>query len=315
MRLDTSAPRPGAGLDALTGVIVNWETPQYTIRAAQALIEDGVQPEQLVIVDNGSKDDSYEKIGRELPGCVAIRLEENIGYARAANLGARARKAWSYLFVNNDAFVHRPGSVEAMIRTLHDPSIGMVSARVLRGDLTIQPIVAALQTPAVALVRASGLSRLIPNRWQPSWSTHWDQSSSREIHAASTVAVLVRGEAWEQLRGFDERMYFYAEDLDLCFRARRSGWKVWLTSDAEFLHIGGGSTASRWSNSERREMAARSEAMMIRRNMTPLAAKASLTFISLGLLARYVLLSLAGRQEAAGAMRATLRGLLARPSP
>jgi GT2 family glycosyltransferase len=103
-------------LGGVTAVIVNWETPGYTIRAARALLADGLTRGQLVIVDNGSKDGSYEEITRTLPGCVAIRLEENIGYARAANIGARAQPTESYLFVNNDAFVHRAGSVPAMVR-------------------------------------------------------------------------------------------------------------------------------------------------------------------------------------------------------
>jgi N-acetylglucosaminyl-diphospho-decaprenol L-rhamnosyltransferase len=301
-------------LGGVTAVIVNWETPGYTIRAARALLADGLTRGQLVIVDNGSKDGSYEEITRTLPGCVAIRLEENIGYARAANIGARAQPTESYLFVNNDAFVHRAGSVPAMVRALEDPAVGIVSARVLRNDLTVQPIVVALQTPAVALVRASGLSRLIPNRWQPSWSTHWDQSSSREVQAVSTVAVLVRRQAWEELEGFNEGMYFYGEDLDFCFRARRKGWKVWFTADAEFLHIGGGSTATRWSNPERREMVGRSERLMIERNLSPLAARTSLAFMSAGLLGRYAAYRLLGRHSAAEAMRATLRGLRTRPA-
>jgi N-acetylglucosaminyl-diphospho-decaprenol L-rhamnosyltransferase len=300
-------------LRGLTAVIVNWETPEYTIRAARALLDDGLRADQLVIVDNGSKDESYEEIRREFPGAVAIRLEENIGYARAANVGARARATGDLLFINNDAFVNRPGSVPAMTQALErDPSVGIVTARVLRPDLTVQPTVVALQTPAVALVRASGLSRLIPNRWQPSWGTHWDQSSSREIQAVSTVAVLVRRATWEQLEGFEESTYLYADDLDFCFRARRSGWKVWLTADAEFLHIGGGSTATRWSNPKRREMHGRAEARMIRRNLSPLAAWASLTFISAGLSARYLVHRVVGRPEAADSMRATLRGLWAR---
>jgi N-acetylglucosaminyl-diphospho-decaprenol L-rhamnosyltransferase len=210
--------------------------------------------------------------------------------------------------------VHKVGSVQAMVRALEDPSVGIVSGRVLREDLTAQPIVVALQTPGVALVRASGLSRLIPNRWQPSWSTHWDQSSSREVQAVSTVAVLIRREAWDALEGFNEGMYFYAEDLDLCFRARRAGWKVWFTADAEFLHIGGGSTATRWSNPERREMIGRSERMMIDRNLGPLAARASLAFMSAGLLARYVVFRALGHRGAAEAVRATLRGLRMCPS-
>ena len=310
---DAMAIRSTSVLRGLTAVVVNWETPAHTIRAARALLDDGLRPEQLVIVDNGSKDESYEEITREIPVAAAIRIEENIGYARAANVGARTRASGDLLFINNDAFVNRPGSVAAMAHALeHDPAIGIVTARVLRPDLSVQPTVVALQTPAVALVRASGLSRIVPNRWQPSWGTRWDQSSSREIQAVSTVAVLVRRATWEQLQGFDESVYMYGDDLDFCFRARRSGWKVWLTADAEFLHIGGGSTATRWSNPQRREMHGRAEARMIRRNMGPLAAWTSLIFISAGLLARHVVHRLTGHREAADSMQATLRGLWAR---
>jgi GT2 family glycosyltransferase len=299
-----------SAVSRLTAVVVNWETADYTIRAVRAIIDDGLEPEQVVIVDNGSKDGSHERITDALPGCTVLRIEENIGYARAANMGARARRGDSYLLLNNDAFVHRAGSIPALVRQLDVPSVGIVSARVLREDLTLQPIVAAFQTPGVALVRASGLSRLIPNHWQPDWGTYWDQSSAREIQAASTVAVLVRAETWDQLGGFDERMYFYGEDIDLCFRARKLGWKVWLTPDAEFVHIGGGSTLTRWSNLGRCEQIGRSEAKMMRRNLGPVAAYASLTFISLGLAARYAVFRLGGRRNAADAMRATLRGFL-----
>jgi GT2 family glycosyltransferase len=300
-------------VSGVVAVIVNWETPAYTIRAARALLDDGLRPEQLVVVDNGSNDDSYHQITREFPGIAAIRLEENIGYARAANVGARAHATGDLLFINNDAFVNQAGSVAGMAQVLEeDTSIGIVSARVLRPDLSVQPVVVALQTPGVALVRASGLSRLIPNRWQPSWGTHWDQSSSREIQAVSTVAVLIRRVTWEQLRGFDESLHLYGEDLDFCFRARRAGWKVWLTPDAEFLHIGGGSTATRWSDPKRRRMHGRAEALMIHRNMSAPAAWTSLAFMSGGLLARYMVHRVAGKHEAASSMSATLRGLWAR---
>src|SRR5437867_2508406 len=132
-----SEPQPAAenaaaagGLAGVTAVIVNWETPAYTVDAARALLDEGLEPAQLVIIDNGSKDGSFEEITSALPGCDVRHLEQNIGYARAANIGARVRRTDSYLFLNNDAFVHRVGSVAAMVRALEDPTVGIVSARV-----------------------------------------------------------------------------------------------------------------------------------------------------------------------------------------
>lgn len=299
-------------LTSVTAVLVNWETPDYTIRAARALIDDGLHPSRLVIVDNGSKDGSFERFVAELPGCAAVSLEENIGYGRAANVGADAQESEAYLLVNNDAFVHRPGTVRTMLEALKPPSVGIVAPRVLNEDLTLQPTVSALQTPGVALVRASGISRLIPNRWQPSWSTHWDHGSSREIQQAACVVFLVRGETWRRLGGFDQRMTLsHAEDLDLCMRARQAGWKVWFSREAEFVHIGS-ATSGRWGSAARREMEGRSEGMMIRRNLGPIRAKLSLGFISAGLLTRALAFRLAGRTDASDDLRAALRGYLAR---
>src|ERR1051326_2319317 len=86
----------GAGLDDLTVVVVNWGTPDLTIRAVRALLEDGVPPHRVVVVDNGSDDDSYARFQRELEHCPALRIEHNIGYARAANAGARMLPGSAY---------------------------------------------------------------------------------------------------------------------------------------------------------------------------------------------------------------------------
>ena len=76
----------------------------------------GFPPSALVVVDNGSTDDSHDRFRAELPDCVVTRLDENVGFARGANAGARQLDGDAYLFVNNDAFVHAPGSVAAAAR-------------------------------------------------------------------------------------------------------------------------------------------------------------------------------------------------------
>jgi N-acetylglucosaminyl-diphospho-decaprenol L-rhamnosyltransferase len=308
--LRQSAQPDSTELSGLTAVILNWETPDYTIRAASALLEEGLRPEQLVVVDNGSKDASYERLVDELPGCKFVSLPENVGFGGGMNAGVRERESESYLLVQNDAFVHRPGTVRAMLRVLESPSVGIVAPRALHADLTFETTVTALQTPGVALVRSSGLSRLIPNRWQPSWGTYWDHGSSREIQQAVCVVFLVRGRTWRELGGFDERMTLSCGmDHDLCYRARQNGWKVWFAADAEFVHVGS-TSMRRYSNPARRVMEARGEGMMIRLNFEPLRARLSLALIAAGLLARSAIFFLAGRRHARADLWATLQGYL-----
>src|SRR5918999_2380858 len=130
-----------ADLASITVVITNWGTPDLTIRSARAVIDDGVPAERVVVVDNGSADDSYARFQRELGDCSLLRLEENVGFARGSNAGALSLEGEAYLFVNNDAFVHRPGSVARLLACLADPKVGIATPRVLNPDFTLQPTV------------------------------------------------------------------------------------------------------------------------------------------------------------------------------
>ena len=303
-------------LRSLTVVVPNWETPDYTIRSVNGLIEDGVPPDRIVVVDNASEDDSVTRLERELAECILVVLEKNIGYAGAANAGAGALDGAAYLIVNNDAFVHRAGSVQAMLEKLQDEQVGIVVPRLLNPDHTLQRTVKPIDTPTVALVRASGLSRYIPNRWQPRWSTHWDHAASREIHAADGAVMLIRGETWHDLGGFSPRSHMYAEDTELCWLARERGWKIWFESGAEFVHLGNATASRRWSNPERAERWSRSEAHLVRERLSPPAAVLSILFTAAGLAARLVIFQLLRQGERSAGLRAQLRGYLSalRPS-
>lgn len=300
-------------LARLTVVIANWGTPDLTIRSAKAAIADGVPAERVVVVDNGSEDDSHARFQDELQACELVRLEENIGFAGASNVGARTLTGEAYLFLNNDAFVEKPGSVAALLACLDDEDVGVAAPRVLNPDLTLQPTVVPTSSPLVELVRASGVSRFVPNAVQPNWSTHWDHGEAREVQAVNGAVLLVRGLTWQELGGFDEEAYMYAEDLDLCWRARLSGWKVWFTPEAEFVHLGNVASGRHWSNPTRAEMIGRAEGAMIRRHLSRPSASVTVGVIAAGLAARWALFTLLRDREATASLRSGLRGYLDRP--
>lgn len=306
-------PVPAA--ESVTVVIPNWQTPDYTVRSAKALIADGVPPERVVLVDNGSRDDSAERLRRELPDCRLVVLRENIGYARAANAGAAALEGEAYLVVNNDAFVERPGSVAHMLAALERERIGIVVPRLLNPDGSLQPTVKPFDTPTVALVRASGLSRFVPNGRQPRWSTHWDHGRSQEICAADGAVMLVRGEAWDELGGFNPSSYMYAEDTDICWRATDRGWRVWFEGEAEFVHVGNATASRRWSDPERAERWSRSEAHLVTERLSRPAAVTSILITAFGLALRAVLFRLTGQRDRSASHRAQLRGYLSALRP
>ena len=297
-------------LGSLTVVIPNRETAADTVASARSLIAEGVPAARIVVVDDASSDDSLERIGADLPDCVLLPLERHAGYARAVNEGTRRLPGEHYLLMNSDAFVHQAGSVWTLLSALDDPSVGIVVPRLLNKDLSLQPTVAPAHSPAVAVVRASGLSRLIPNRWQPSWSTHWDHGSSREIESAVGAVLLMRGETWQALGGLDEQALMYAEDHDLCWRARKAGWMVWFAHEAEFVHLANRSAERLWSPPDRAEVVGRSEGQMIRRHLPGISGVLTLGVMCTGIAARWLVYAMAGRRMARAEMSGSLKGLV-----
>jgi GT2 family glycosyltransferase len=310
---EESRDSASSGFDDLTVVIVDWNLPDHTIRCARALIADGIPAERIVVVENEPTEANWSRILAELSGCVLVRIEVNVGFAVANNAGARVLPGRAYLLVNNDAFVQGTGIVAKLLSALGRQGVRIVVPRLLNSDLSLQPSVAPFTVPLVALGRASGLSRFAPNRWQPHVSTHWDHASSREIEAAIGAVMLVEGQAWEELGGLRETAFMYAEDLDLCWRAHKQGWKIWFAAECEFVHVGGASSDARWSIGERSERIGRAEATMIRGHLPPLQAAATLAFMRLGLAARAVGFGLIRNVEAAATCRGFLRGLRKAP--
>jgi N-acetylglucosaminyl-diphospho-decaprenol L-rhamnosyltransferase len=287
-------------LDALTSIIVDWNLPEHTLRCVEALVADGVPADRIVVVENGPTSHNWSQVRDRLAGSVLVRVESNVGFGRASNIGARTLPGAAYLFVNNDAYVNRSGSVAALLASLRDGRVGVVVPKILNPDLSLQPSVVPFTTPLPALVRASGLSRFVPDRWQPRLSTHWSHGWSREIEAATGAVMLVDERAWECLGGFRETSFMYAEDLDLCWRARELGWRTWFASEAEFVHLSSTSADRKWDIRRRWQRVGEAEGQMIREHLPPLRATAALAVTRLGLAARCLYFD-ATRDKAAAA--------------
>ena len=296
-------------LETLTAVVVDWNMPDMTIGCVEALVADGVTPGRIVVVENGPTESNWARTSAALPRCVLVRVAVNAGFATATNLGAAALPGSAYLLVNNDAAPRRPGTVAALLEALERPGVGIVVPRLLNPDHSLQPSVVPFTTPLPALVRASGLSRFVPDRWQPGVSTHWSHDRSREIEAATGAVMLVERGLWDQLGGLREQSFMYAEDIDLSWRADEAGSKTWFCAEAEFVHTGGASSGRRWHDQERWRRIAVAETKMIRGHLSPAQAAVALGLTRFGVAARVACFTLLGKRDAAAGYRGFLDGM------
>lgn len=285
----------GDRLRTATAVVVNWNTPDLTIRCVASLLDDGLSPDRLVLVDNGSSDGSAAILRERFPASKHLSIEQNVGYARAANRGAAQQDATTYFFVNNDAFVQTPGTLCLLAAALDRDGVGIAVPRLLNTDLSLQRNAVPLPTPLAALSLATGVSRVLPNRYRPLWSTRWDHGSSRVIRASRGVALAVRGDLWRLLHGWAEGDWMFGEDIDLSWRASKAGWATWFEHDATFVHLG---NASGFGDVQRAKLTALATRRVIEGQLTTVGSTTALTSLSLGHLARAGAFTVLGRRTA-----------------
>jgi len=199
---------------------------------------------QFVIIDNGSS----EKVGRRLRDLkeeydhiLLVQGHGNIGFAKAANLGAHlANQPW-LVFLNPDALL-QPDCVKRLIRSAKgQPSPCIVGSRLLNTDLTEQRGARRGEvTPVTTLLALTHLSKLLPKLQK--FEIHYeDQVLPDEPSPVPTISgacFAVSKRDFARLNGFDANFFLHVEDIDLCWRAREAGGTVLFHPRAEVIHEG-----------------------------------------------------------------------------
>ncbi len=233
------APKATEDMVDIAAVVVNFNTAGHLRRCLSSLREEGVA--RLVVVDNGSSDDSAEVA--ETAGAIWLPSGANVGYGRAANLGA-ARPELSrcpMLLVCNPDIELRPGALAALRSTLDEnPAVGMVGPKLLNSDGTLYPSARAFPSMLDAVGHAV-LGLFFPgNPFTRRYRlVDWDHSEAALVDWVSGACFLARREAWETIGGFDPAYFMYMEDVDLCWRLGEAGWQVAYEPSAVVKHAQG----------------------------------------------------------------------------
>lgn len=228
-------------MDPVGAVVVNYNAARHLVACIESLVAEGVSP--ILVVDNGSWDDSAAVLaGSGLPA----RFQSaggNLGYGGGANVGLGQLDTPWVLVMNPDTVVH-PGLVKALVAALEqDDRRGIAGPRIENTDGTLYPSARTFPTLGDAIGHAF-LGMIAPgNRWSRRYKMlGWDHADQAEVDWISGACFLARREAIQELGGFDDSYFMYSEDVDLCWRAWRRGWKVVYEPAAAISHVQGAST-------------------------------------------------------------------------
>ena len=228
----------------VTIAIVSWNTRDLLARCLESLAPEVERGRAEVwVVDNASSDGSPDLVRERFPWANLIASQENLGFGRAVNLGAEQARADWIAVANADVAVRR-GALDALLDAgARDRRAGAIAPRLVLPDGSTQHSVFAFPTVPFAFMVATGLYRawagLADRMAMPG---RWDSGRARRVPWAVAAFLLVRRSAWEEIGGFDERQWMYAEDLDLCWRLHDAGWATRYEPRAAVDHQSAAST-------------------------------------------------------------------------
>ena len=192
------------------------------IRSVQAG-GDSVSKE-IIIVDNGSNDDTAAVLKHDFSFIKLIRSETNLGFARACNLAAKQAHGEFLLLLNSDARL-APDALELASAWMRaHPDCAVAGAQLLNADGSRQNSIANFPTLATELLNKSLLRRLFPRRFP---GKEHPFAGPVEVETVVGAFLLIRKEVWDKLGGLDERYFFFFEETDFCLQARRRGQRVY----------------------------------------------------------------------------------------
>ncbi|MGH9071130.1 MAG: glycosyltransferase family 2 protein [Acidimicrobiales bacterium] len=225
--------------DRVGAVIVNYNAGDYLSACVASLRSEGISA--VVVVDNGSSDGSSSVLAAADAGARIIVPGRNLGYGRGVNRGLAELPGSELVLVGNPDIVVRPGAVAALVAALDgDPAIGLVGPRIEEPDGTLYP--SARTFPNLGDSVGHGFVGLVApdNRWSRRYKmADWDHASEREVDWVSGACFLARRAALDAIGGFDTRYFMFSEDVDLCWRAGRAGWRVAYEPAATVTHVKG----------------------------------------------------------------------------
>ncbi len=230
----------------LSIIIVNYNVKEFLQNLLNSIEKTSSNiSKEIIIVDNASDDGSIEVIKDKFPFVKLIENKTNLGFGRANNQGLKIAKGRFILLINPDCIVSED-TFDKMISFFEEhQDCGLAGCKILNSDGTLQLACRrSFPGPWTSFTKVTGLSNIFPNsiifaRYN---LTYLDENKSYEVDAVSGSFMMIRKEAYEKTGGFDEKFFMYGEDLDLCYRVQKNGYKVYYNNDTQIIHYKGEST-------------------------------------------------------------------------
>ncbi len=240
-------PASQVGRATVSVVIVVWNAKKYVIECLESLRKHcGGFCDEVIIVDNASSDGTPELIAQMFPEFRLIRNSENLGFAKANNIGITQSSGEYVCLVNSDVKFTDDCLLPMLTFLSQNSQVGMVGPKMLSPDGEVRRSTMRFPTMWNEFCRALGLdivfkrSRLFGGLLM----RDFDHATTAPVEVLNGWFVVIRRRALNRVGLLDPQFFMYAEDLDWCYRFHKAGERVVFFADAGAIHYGGASSSN-----------------------------------------------------------------------
>lgn len=225
----------------LNPIVVNYCSPNLTMKCVSSIISSGVAPaEDIIVVDNASPDKSSEQIGLKLPiGAKLICSKTNNGFSAGINLGAREANHEFLLVLNPDTYFQDTSILDA-IRVLDEQQdVGMIGLDLIYPHGERQYSGRRFYSVFDILGRRLSIGRYWPVKGRIDrhlMKAEWDAGAPFDADWVMGTGFLVRRDLFNKIGKMDEAYFLYMEDIELCARVWGAGYRVVCVPGAKLVH-------------------------------------------------------------------------------
>ncbi len=221
----------------LSIVTLSYNTKDLTLKCLESVRDQykkelGKKELEIIVVDNASADGSVESI--KYKNIKIIENKENVGFARGCNIGAKAAGGKYILFLNSDTQVLDKGFISMIDFLDKNPKVAILGGKLENNDGSIQASAGKFYTLFNLFIMLLGLERLGFLRSSP--------TKIQKVDWVSGACMMVGRDIFEKLAGFDEKLFMYMEDMEICFRAQKVGLATYFYPNIMLKHKSWGSS-------------------------------------------------------------------------
>jgi GT2 family glycosyltransferase len=195
---------------------------------------------EIIVVDNASKDKSINMVKNEFPKVKLIENKQNMGFAKANNQGIGQANGKYVLFLNSDTVILDNAISKSINFIEQQKNVDILGSKLLNKDKTLQPSAGFFPKLRRLFYMMFFIDDLpFINRFIKSYQmkNRSFYQKTQELDWVTGAFMLIKRKVLDKISGFDEDFFMYAEEIDLCFRAKKAGFKVWYYKDATTIHL------------------------------------------------------------------------------